>query len=195
MHVQAFFKPYGLISVLGISSICLTGCTPPDVECFRTQTINTPITISKDEFRQQVTFVTSKRILENGKILTYKQYLFVSEPNQGIHVFNNEDPENPEAIGFITVPENKDFFVKDDVLFVQSHADLVQVDISDSDNIREVARSHDVFTPPNLYRYGWFNTNSYPIDRNTTVVIGVDSQLKAVESSDVCYSSSSEARS
>ncbi len=154
--------------------LCIAGCQPPDINppCPIIET--RPIIITKEEYNALLSIDAPRPILVNGKIVTYQQYLLVAEPDEGIHIYDNSNPESPTALYFINVPEPGDFFVKEDVLYVHSFADLVQLDISDMDMITEIGRSENIFTRPSIYRHGHFDVRDYPIDQATHVVIGVE---------------------
>jgi hypothetical protein len=72
--------------------------------------------------------------------------LLINEPGKGIHVINNLNPESPEMVSFINIPGNYDLAVRGDVLYADSYVDLVALNISDMQNIREVNRLEDIFT-------------------------------------------------
>ncbi len=79
--------------------------------------------------------------IENaGKIFYLNQYLFIVESGKGIHIYDNEDPESPNNLAFISVPGCYNVAVKDQYLYVNNYADLVVVDVSDLDNVRTIQR-------------------------------------------------------
>lgn len=167
------------IKVIGANLLffCMAGCQPPDIDpppppCPITEV--RAITVTKEEYKALLTVEAARPILLNGKIVTYQHYLFVAEPEQGIHIFDNSDPENPKALYFINVPDPGDFFIKDDVLYVQTLTDLAQLDISNIDTIAEIGRGENLFTQPYIYRYGYFSNHKYPVDQATHVIIGVE---------------------
>ncbi|WP_424987786.1 LVIVD repeat-containing protein [Flagellimonas alvinocaridis] len=103
-----------------------------------------PIVMSQAEFAASVDIIAPRPIDESGKIYTYKDYIFVNDKHQGIHVINNANPQQPVKIGFIKIPGNVDISIKDDFLYADSLMDLVVLDISDINNIKQVNRLENV---------------------------------------------------
>lgn len=92
------------------------------------------------EFRINA-FNAPVRELENpGKIYVGQDYLLVGERNEGIHVLDNSDPENPQKVNFIQIPGNYDYFVDGDDLYANNYFDLVKLDISDPLNVQMIRR-------------------------------------------------------
>ena len=165
------------VKFIGIGILCsyLSGCAPPEYleGPYCPGPVDKPIVASKEELRMQVQFMESQTIQKNGKIVVYNDYLLINEPNIGIHIFDNIQPELPQPLGLIKVPGNTDFFVRDDIVHATSYIDLVQIDMSDLDNIHEVSRSEDIFTSDS-YRYGWFSLAQFYVDTKKFVVVGIE---------------------
>lgn len=106
--------------------------------------------MSKSVFRKSVEITDPKAIDETGKIYVYKDYIFVSDVNKGIHVIDNSNPSAPTAIKFIQVIGNEDISVKGDFLYADSATDLLVFDISDINNVTFKERLEDVF---DIYDY------------------------------------------
>ena len=104
-----------------------------------------PIYMSEEEFMSSVTVAPPRDLEVPGKIYYYQGYLFVNERNEGIHIIDNRDPSNPVNEGFITIPASKDLAVKGDLLYADSHKDLLVFDISDLQNPELIERIEDVF--------------------------------------------------
>lgn len=115
------------------------------VEISRTYTVMEPVYMSPAEIRAAVDVVEPREINSTGKIYIYKEYLLVNEPGKGIHIINNQNPADPVMINFINIPGNYDMAVRGDVLYADSYVDLVVLDISDINNIRELSRLENIF--------------------------------------------------
>jgi hypothetical protein len=136
----------------------------------QTYQVNNPVYMSYDDLRSAVGDTTPEEISQPGKIYLYGDYILVNEVRKGIHVVNNADPANPEVISFIKIPGNIDMAIKNNILYADSYVDLVAIDISDLNNIREVARFEDLFSwslPP--YEAG---TRVGMVDEAQGVVVG-----------------------
>lgn len=82
---------------------------------------------------------------KTGKIYIYNDYLFVNEPNKGIHIYNNANPNAPVNIAFLQIPGNVDLAIQNNILYADSYVDLLAFDISTVSNIKQVKRVNDVF--------------------------------------------------
>jgi hypothetical protein len=89
---------------------------------------------------------------KTGKIYIYNDYLFINEPNEGIHIYNNANPSAPINVGFLQIPGNVDLAIHNNILYVDNFIDLLAFDISNMSNIKQVKRVTDVFNQ--LYTAG-----------------------------------------
>ena len=64
---------------------------------------------------------------------------------KGVHIIDNTSPSHPVNLGFIEIPGNADIAIKNNILYADSYVDLVALDISDVNDIREVDRVKDIF--------------------------------------------------
>ena len=141
MKFKYFFLPLFFISIWS--------CDKKDLN-FELVQVAIPELMTKADFRSSVAITIPEKIEETGKIYAYKNYIFVSDVNKGVHVIDNSNPKLPKAIKFIKIPGNEDISVKDDFLYADSATDLVVFDISDINSIALVERLNDVFS---IYDY------------------------------------------
>jgi len=86
------------------------------------------------------------RELENpGKIYSYGRYLFINAPNEGIHIYDNADPAQPQNISFLKIPGNIDMAVQNGLLYADSYVDLVVFDLNNPAEPTMVGRTENVF--------------------------------------------------
>lgn len=102
--------------------------------------------------------MTNPRSVKNpGKIYVYGKYLLINEVKEGIHVYDNANPQAPASIGFITMVGNTDMAVKDNVLYGDHMGNLVALTISDFNSITEMGRldlaSWNLGVPPPAGEY------------------------------------------
>lgn len=108
----------------------LFGCDDTYTEIVRYQ-VNEPVFMPAAEFRSSVKVTTvPHEITQQGKICFYEGYLYVSEPNKGIHIIDNRNPSLPKSIGFIELLGNADLSIRNNILYADSYIDLVWFDIS-----------------------------------------------------------------
>jgi hypothetical protein len=155
-----------LIKPLHILFICLvffSACVDEDIRVSGMR----PNYISYDDllvFEQ----LPPQPIVNAGKVLLYKQYLFLGEVNEGIHVIDVSDTLNPQKLSFLKIPGNKDLTAQNDRLYADNGPHLLILDISDIHQIKIVNREKNVFKaseffPPDYtgdfecadYEIGW----------------------------------------
>lgn len=90
---------------------------------------------SLNEIRNSVTIESARNTNSEGKIYVSSNYLFYIAQEEGIHVFDNQNPSNPQNIAFIKVAGVHDIAVKGNHLFADNYFDLLVFDISDINTI------------------------------------------------------------
>ncbi len=81
-----------------------------------------------------------------GKIWYDEGYLYVNVPEKGVWVIDNYEPKSPKRVGFIEIPGNVDMAAQGTILYADSYDDLVCLDISNMQNIREIKRIPKIFS-------------------------------------------------
>lgn len=153
--------------------LMLNACTEFVQETYSYK-INEPVFMSAAEFRNSVKVSrTPQQINKQGKICFYKDFLYISEPDKGIHIINNIDPANPKAVGFIEIMGNADIAIKNDVLYADAYIDLVWFDITNPALPVLQGRKENVFPtaiPPmdNFYGYDYEQCS----DKSKGVIVG-----------------------
>lgn len=143
------------------------------VDEYVTYTVNEPIFMSASEFRSAVAVEDPQPIKKQGKILFYEGYLYISQPEKGIHIIDNRDPSKPRNIAFIELLGNADMQVRNDILYADSFVDLVWFDISDPANPVYKGRKEEVFPQalPDTDN-GYSIDYEKSMDRSNGIVIG-----------------------
>jgi hypothetical protein len=106
-----------------------------------------PVYMSKEQLAKSVASIPAKALTNTGKIWIYDNYLFVNELNKGIHVIDNTNPNFPKVVSFIQIPANVDLAVKGNVLYADSHTNLLAIDISNPLQI-EILETIENAIPP-----------------------------------------------
>lgn len=114
-------------------------------------------------------------IYRAGKIYSYGAILVVNERNEGFHVFDNSNPENPQNLFFISVPGNNDVAIKNGVVYADNYSDLVALEIT-ADTVRVLKRLKNAIQFLNEYPP---QGDSYfeCIDPSKGIVVGWQRQL------------------
>lgn len=138
-----------------IITIMLSGCKDKFTEIF---TANSPIYMTYENLRLAVKQSAASNLVKPGKIYFKDNYIFIVESMKGIHVFDNADPSNPVNKTFIDVPGNADIAIKGNTLYADSYVDMVAIDISDLNAIKETGRVQKILP----YTIPPYDTN-YPL--------------------------------
>lgn len=113
-----------------------------------TYTANAPVYMEFGEFRSSVKKTAPRNFENPGKIYFKDNLLYINELNEGIHLVDNTDPASPQIMAFVEIPGNYDIAIRGNILFADSHIDLVALDISDPNNPVEIDRLENAF--PNV---------------------------------------------
>lgn len=120
-------------------------------------TANKPVYMSYETLRSAVKQSAARDLVQPGKIYFKDNFLFVVEERKGIHMLDLSNTSQPVNIGFIEIPGCVDMAIKEQTLYADSFTDLVAIDVSNLQSIKEVSRIKDVLpymVPPadNNYR-------------------------------------------
>lgn len=150
----------------------LPGCKDY-VDEYVTHIVNEPVFMAAAEFRSAVDVAQAKPIEQQGKIVFYNGYLYISQPGKGIHIIDNRTPSAPKNIAFIELLGNADMHVRDNVLYADSYIDLVWFDINDPAEPVFKGRKEEVFPqalPPTDNGFGIDGEKL--MDRSNGIVVG-----------------------
>ncbi|UCS93455.1 hypothetical protein KZP23_22915 [Echinicola marina] len=148
-----------------IAALCLTACQD-QVESTYTYETKYPVALKTSTFRAMDVGQTDPRNINNtGKIYIFGDYLFVSEPDEGIHVIDNTDPTAPRNLCFIEIPGTGDLAINDNILYADSYIDLLSFDVSNPFNIKLLDREEDVFRN----HYSAIETGEFTIWKDTVL--------------------------
>lgn len=153
-----------LLAMLALLSISLSGCLEDSCNMTYTHAVYEPVYMPVDEFRSAVEVTAPRDVVDPGKIYTKDAILLVNELGEGVHVFDNKNPQNPQPLAFINVPGNYDLSMNCDKLYLDSSTDLLVFDMADPTNPQLLSRTQNVF--PYLAEY-----NGYVADPNQGMVV------------------------
>ena len=133
-----------LIGLIGLS-LSMTSCLKDVCDETRTFIQYDPIYLTYDQIRVDIKADSGRELNNPGNIYVYKNYLLINEVREGVHIFDNSDPNNPVNLAFISIPGNVDMAIQDDILFVDNYMDVLSIDISDPLNPILKDRQEDVY--------------------------------------------------
>jgi hypothetical protein len=87
---------------------------------------------------QDIVLADARTVNNPGKIYVYGRFLLVNEINEGIHVFDNTDPESPKAVGFVQLLGNTDMAIRNDILYADHMGNLVALEVHDFEKLTNV---------------------------------------------------------
>jgi len=134
-----------ILTTLLVLSLLLESCTDHCTETIVYKYYE-PVYTPLDEIRAGVKQESPQPLKGVGKIYFKDGFLFVNEPNEGIHVIDNRDQKAPVVKSFIKIPGNFDLAIRNNTLYADSYIDLVVLDISDLNNVSEVTRLEGIFS-------------------------------------------------
>ena len=137
-----------ILPLLLVALVCLqlSNCDRDDDELVDPVAVVVPVIKSKSDIRNSIAIKSSQPTNSDGKIYVYNDYLFYIAQNSGIHIFNNQNPENPQNIAFIEIEGVHDISIKDNILYADNFMDLVVFDISNISDIQLVNIEEDMLT-------------------------------------------------
>ncbi len=128
-----------LLAALGL---IINSCQDKTLQTFMA---NVPVYMSYEELRTPLTISGGEELIHPGKIYFKDQFVYINEYQQGIHVVDLSDPENPTPKAFIEIPGNVDMAIRNNVLFADSYVDLLLIDISNPLQPQEIKRIEKLF--------------------------------------------------
>jgi len=93
----------------------------------------------------QITVENARPTAHAGKIYAFGSFIFQNDLNEGIHIIDNSDRNNPKKVAFLKVPLSTEIAVKGNFLYTNNLDDLVVFDISNASQPTLVNRVKKVF--------------------------------------------------
>jgi len=104
-----------------------------------------PIYTSRADALARINGNTAEGIDSAGKIYINGNYIFLSDVDKGIHVFDNRNPSHPVKVAFLSIPGNQDIVVKGNTLYADMYDALLAVDISDLRHVKVTRQLEHLF--------------------------------------------------
>jgi len=98
-----------------------------------------------DSLRSLPLLIPKQPVVNPKSYYISSNFVLVGELHKGIHIYDNLNGQDPQRVSFIQIPNNKEFYVKDNFLYAESMYDVVKIDISDIYNPTLVSRAENVF--------------------------------------------------
>lgn len=104
-----------------------------------------PVYMSYQELRNAIVMEAPRSPDRLGRVYLYRNFIFLNEINQGLHVVDNSNPAAPINRAFIRIPGNTEVAIRDDYLYANSYVDLVTLSVTDTGSMEVVSRQEDIF--------------------------------------------------
>lgn len=117
----------------------LTGCYD-DRPTFPQGTVEGYRPVYTTETAKEISLEDPRSLHHPGKLYVYGKYLLVNEENEGIHVFDNQDPQHPAPLGFIQLLGSQDIAIRNGVLYANHMGDIVALKVTDFQTLTEQGR-------------------------------------------------------
>jgi hypothetical protein len=178
-HATSGIELAGLLRCV-MAMVSIIACAATSPHSYRMlQPTHEPVYMDWDEFRSSVKVLPPRKIMKRGKIYVKDSYLYVNEPNKGIHVVDNSDPNKPVQKCFISIPGNIDLAIKKSFLYADSYVDMLVFALTiNPEDIVMIRRIEDVFEynpRQNTPFGGGDGVRRFlpgPVDRDEGVVVG-----------------------
>lgn len=131
-----------LINFLLLLIVIVSGCKD---KTFKKHKVYSPIYTSYEDFRNHPAFESPQPITKQGNIYIKDDYLFITEPERGIHFIDNSSPESPQQVGFLELIGCTGLEIRGNRLYTNSYIDLVVFDISSIHQPVEINRVKNAF--------------------------------------------------
>ena len=142
----------------------------------KTYKLYTPIYQTTQQVRASIKNDAPQPITSIGKMVLLGNYIFLNEPQKGIHIINNTNPERPINAAFITIPGNENLAIKDNMLYADCYTDLIAIDISNPQIVAPKGFVNNLF-PERRYINGYYVDSGKVITswsvRDTTVSLDI----------------------
>jgi hypothetical protein len=152
-------------------TILLAGCFGwggNNVDDFPSQQSNyIPVIMQRVNFENAVGTIPTQNIVNSGKIYIFENLLFITEVNDGFHVFNYIDPTNPIPLNYIKAPGATDLAIRNSLLYINQATDLLTLKYNYQTNSFDfITRNLNVF-PQKISPDGFYtslNTNEIVVN-------------------------------
>ncbi len=161
-----------ILLILTVVALGFISCDNDNDDGYAEYLVARPLVMSKAEFTSSVDIIAPRPIDESGKVYAYQDYIFINDKYQGVHVIDNSNPEQPVKIAFIKIPGNVDISVKENFLYADSLMDLVVLDLSNINDIKQVNRLENVLYNNIFWPFEADIIEHEAYDYNTEILVG-----------------------
>ncbi len=137
--MKQIIKIFGYLLCCGLLLSCF------EEECMVEHEVYRQVLVHPADLKDLIKFDGEKALEQVGKINFYKNYVFIGEANEGIHLIDISDPTNPDLQYFWEIPGLGDMGIQNDVLYASQYTDLIALDIRNIHQPKEINRKSMAF--------------------------------------------------
>lgn len=140
--MKHLFTP--LLLLIG-SLVFMTSCLKDDCRHVKNYIEYQPVYIDQKTFDAPAEWGSGKEMQNTGIVYSYGKYILINEFQKGIHILDNENPDDVRQIGFIDIPGNTHFTIRNQILYANKMEDLLVLDVSSLEQPVQINRIEDIF--------------------------------------------------
>lgn len=156
------FAAVFLIPLLFIGCIWHTDDEPFIIE----QSAFEPVTMTRVVLENSVATLPVQNIIKSGKIYIFDNFLFISEVNDGFHVFDYQNPLNPVPLIYLKAPGATDLAIRNNILYINQAVDLISMEFKMQTSTFELLHRNKNVFPQKISPDGF----SAPINSDEIIV-------------------------
>jgi hypothetical protein len=85
-------------------------------------------------------------VSQAGQIYVKGSYIYLNDPEKGIHIIDNSDPAHPVQTAFLNIPGNLNIGIRNNILYADMYADVLSIDISNVHQVKILGMLRSFFT-------------------------------------------------
>nr|WP_322623958.1 hypothetical protein [uncultured Flavobacterium sp.] len=102
------------------------------------------VTMPRSMLENSISLTAAKPVYNAGKIYIKDNLMFVTEVNEGFHIYDYSDPANPKKKAYLEVPGATDVAIRGNNLYINQAVDLVTLNYA-NDRITLSGRTRNIF--------------------------------------------------
>lgn len=154
----------------GLLLVLLPGCFKDKIT--KTYTVIRPVYSLKASFLGAINGNPAQPIGTIGRIYTKDNFIYLNEPDKGIHVIDNSDPSHPKQIAFFNIPGNEEIAIKGNTLYADMYRELLAIDISNPQHIKVTGMTANAFADRYEGIAGYTSVNNGVVMDSSLILTG-----------------------
>ncbi|HWK03256.1 MAG TPA: hypothetical protein VNS58_06475 [Puia sp.] len=111
----------------------------------KTYTIVRPVYTLKTTLLGNINGNPGQPIGSIGRLYIKDNFIYLNEPEKGLHIIDNSDPTHPQQTAFLNIPGNEEIAINGNTLYADMYRELLAIDISNPRQIRITGMTDNVF--------------------------------------------------